>query len=280
MFMFPISNFSISLRVTVSESFSNFVQYTNQLLSIISLIMGASLTTLHPHHNTTHASVERGLQDLISSAPGPFTPRPLSISDIRPPSSAAAAATHTYAIEEHKNTGVYGHLRRSHFFATALLDPALGLFSAETLEQGKAENIAETLWHAIMLHELGWTPKNIGTETPMSFELVGAIQAYEYLNKHTTQELTKWQIDDITEGIVQHTDLLMPGKASLLVQVMHLGIGIDAVGQPMEVLKSLIHEETLRNALREWPREESFRELAAATIVGELKKPGPHMSIL
>lgn len=114
----------------------------------------------------------------------------------------------------------------------------------------------------------------------MSFELLGGIQAYEYLNKHTTQELTKWQIDDITEGIVQHTDLLMPGKASLLVQVMHLGIGIDAVGQPLEVMKSLIHEETLRNALREWPKEDSFKLLAVSTLAGELKKPGPHMSIL
>lgn len=249
--------------------------------SLTTLVIGASsLTTLHPHYNTTYASVERGLQDLISSAPGPFNPRPLSLSDIRPPSSAAAAATHKYAIEEHKNPGVYGHLRRSHFFAAALLDPALGLFSAETLEQGKAENINETLWHAIMLHELGWTSKNIKAETPMSFELIGAFQAHEYLNKHTTQALTRWQIDDITEGIVQHTDLLMPGKASLLVQVMHLGIGIDAVGQPLEVFESLIHEETLRNAIREWPREESFRELAAATVAGELKKPGPHMSIL
>lgn len=131
-----------------------------------------------------------------------------------------------------------------------------------------------------MLHELGWTLENIKTETPMSFELVGGIQAYEYLNKHTTPELTKWQIDDITEGIMQHTDLLMPGRASLLVQVMHLGIGIDAVGQPLEVMKSLIHEETLRNALREWPREESDRAVAVAVVAGELKKPGPHFSIL
>lgn len=241
--------------------------------------MGNSLTIPHPHHNTSHASVERGLEDLMRSAPGPLTPRPLSISDIHPPSSAAAEATHQYAIKQHDHAGIYGHLRRSHFFAAALLDPTLGLFSAETLAQGKAENIDETLWHAIMLHELGWTLENIKAETPMSFELVGGIQAYEYLNKHTP-ELTKWQIDDITEGIVQHTDLLMPGKASLLVQVMHLGIGIDAIGQPLEVLKGLLHEETLKNVLREWPREESFRALATLVVAGELKKPGPHMSIL
>lgn len=241
--------------------------------------MGNSLTIPHPHQNTSHASVERGLEDLMRSAPGPLTPRPLSISDIHPPSSAAAEATHQYAIKQHDHAGIYGHLRRSHFFAAALLDPTLGLFSAETLAQGKAENIDETLWHAIMLHELGWTLENIKAETPMSFELVGGIQAYEYLNKHTP-ELTKWQIDDITEGIVQHTDLLIPGKASLLVQVMHLGIGIDAVGQPLEVLKGLLHEETLKNVLREWPREESFRALATLVVAGELKKPGPHMSIL
>lgn len=242
--------------------------------------MGASLTTPHPHHNTTHASVERGLEDLIRSAPGPLTPRPLSISDIPPPSSPAADATHQYAIKEHNNQDLYGHLRRSHFFAAALLDPTLGLFSAEILKLAKAENIEETLWHAIMLHELGWTPENIKQKTPMSFELVGAIQAYNYLNEHTARALTKWQIDDITEGILQHTDLLMPGKASLLVQIMHLGIGVDAVGQPLEVFKSLFHEETLRNVLREWPREESFRAIAVATAAGELKKPGPHMSIL
>lgn len=241
--------------------------------------MGNSLTTPHPHHNTSHASVERGLEDLMRSAPGPLTPRPLAISDIQPPTSAAAEATHKYAIKQHDHAYVYGHLRRSHFFAAALLDPALGLFSAETLAQGKAENIDETLWHAVMLHELGWTPENIKAESPMSFELVGGIQAYEYLNKHTP-ELTKWQIDDITEGIVQHMDLLMPGKASLLVQVMHLGIGVDAIGQPLEVLKNLFHEETLRNVLREWPREENLKEFAALVVAGELKKPGPHISIL
>lgn len=234
----------------------------------------------HPHSKTTHASVERGLEDLIRSASGPLTPRPLSISDIPPPCSPAADATHEYAKATHSSDpSIYGHLRRSYFFAAALLDPALGLFSAELLEQAKAENIYETLWHAVMLHELGLAPENLKGDTPMSFELLGAIQAHGYLNKHAKGALTRWQIDDITEGIVQHTDLLMPGKASLLVQITHLGIGVDAVGQPLEVLKNLYHEETLRNVLKEWPRLGWFKFISEA-IGSELGKPGPHMSIL
>lgn len=253
--------------------------YFSTLLATFTLAI-ASVTTAHPHPSATKASVERAFEDIIRNSPGPYNPRPLSLSDITPPRSPAADATDRYVKKQHgADPTLYRHLRRSHFFALALLDPGLGLFSPELLAQAHAENINETLWHGIMLHDLGLTPENINLQTPMSFELLGAFLANGYLNKNVRRELTNWQIDDITEGILQHTDLLLPGRASFLVEVMHLGIGVDALGQPVDIWRSLLHEETLKAAIREWPRT-NFAEVIGGALGIELNKPGPHVSIL
>lgn len=59
-------------------------------------------------------------------------------------------------------------------------------------------------------------------------------------------ETGRWSCDIFPISFIltenSHTGLLMMGKASFLVQVMYLEIGVDAAGQPLEVMKNLLHE--------------------------------------
>jgi hypothetical protein len=71
------------------------------------------------------SSVERSLNDLLAQLPSNRHPRPISILEIKVPDTPWAECVARWT-KDILTPGLYGHSRRSFFYASALLDPELG----------------------------------------------------------------------------------------------------------------------------------------------------------
>ncbi|KAG9121029.1 hypothetical protein FRC07_003190 [Ceratobasidium sp. 392] len=246
------------------------------------------------------SSVERSLNDLLAQLPTNSHPRPISILDIKVPDTPWAESVARWT-KDVLTPGLYNHSRRGFFYASALLDPALGLFPSETVANAKRQgSLEENMWLAAMLHDVTLVPEvQDDLANQLSFEIQGGILAHEYLsypqpqvttstrqwgtsssNRATPEtSLSKYQIGEVVESIVVHTDALQPGRINLCAQVTHLGIMLDAVGggPPNEILR-LWNPETIANGANEWPRTKDHAALVDP-IRRELDtKPGCHFT--
>ncbi|KAG8775959.1 hypothetical protein FRC12_001176 [Ceratobasidium sp. 428] len=243
------------------------------------------------------SSVERSLNDLLAQLPTNNHPRPISILDIKVPDTPWAESVARWT-QDVLTPGLYNHSRRSFFYASALLDPALGLFPSETVANAKKHGLEENMWLAAMLHDVAFVPDvQHHLANQLSFEIQGGILAHEYLSYPQPQvtasteqwgtssinratpatSLSKYQIGEVVESIVIHTDALQPGRVNLCAQATHLGIMLDAVGggPPSEVLR-LWNPETIANGAKEWSRTKDHAALADP-LERELEaKPGCH----
>lgn len=131
-----------------------------------------------------------------------------------------------------------------------------------------------TLALTCLLHDIG-TAKDILTGSRMSFEFSGAIHAHQtLLDSGAPQD----QADAVCEAIIRHQDLGTEGTITLLGQVIQLATIFDNVGEhpTMDGIASLLHEDTWKGAVREFPRE-GWLGCFAATIREEVKlKPWCH----
>ncbi|KAF8608491.1 hypothetical protein BDV93DRAFT_250932 [Ceratobasidium sp. AG-I] len=245
------------------------------------------------------SSVERSLNDLLAQLPTNSHPRPVSIMDIKVPDTPWAESVAQWT-KDILTPDLYGHSRRSFFYASALLDPALGLFPAETVTNAKKHGLEENMWLAAMLHDVTFVPEvQTDLSNQLSFELQGGILAHEYLSYPQTQvasetrqwgtnssyratpatSLSKYQIGEVVESIVLHTDAMLPGRLNLCAQATHLGIMLDAVGggPPSEILR-LWHPETIANGAKEWSRSKDNAGLVEPMQRELSTKPGCHMT--
>ncbi|KAG8695635.1 hypothetical protein FRC08_007648 [Ceratobasidium sp. 394] len=245
------------------------------------------------------SSVERSLNDLFAQLPTNNHPRPISILDIKVPDTPWAESVARWT-KDVLTPGLYNHSRRSFFYASALLDPMLGLFPSETVTKSKQHGLEENMWLAAMLHDVTLVSEVQGDlANQLSFEIQGGILAHEYLSYPQPQvtdstkqwgtnssnrvtpasPLPKYQVGEVVESIVVHTDSMQPGRINLCAQVLHLGIMLDAVGggPPSEILR-LWHPETIANGAKEWTRTKVHTALADP-IQRELEtKPGCHVT--
>ncbi|KAG8700837.1 hypothetical protein FRC09_005726 [Ceratobasidium sp. 395] len=215
------------------------------------------------------SSVERSLNDLLAQLPTNNHPRPISILDIKVPDTPWAESVARWT-QDLLTPGLYNHSRRSFFYASALLDPALGLFPSETVANAKQHGLEENMWLAAMLHDVVFVPEvQHHLANQLSFEIQGGILAHEYLSYPQPQvttsteqwgtsssnratpatSLSKYQIGEaslsfscgcvvlkllptlkVVESIVIHTSALQPGRVNLCAQATHMGIMLDAVG--------------------------------------------------
>ncbi|KAG8768867.1 hypothetical protein FRC12_005312 [Ceratobasidium sp. 428] len=243
------------------------------------------------------SSVERSLNDLLAQLPTNNHPRSISILDIKVPDTPWAESVARWT-QDLLTPGLYNHSRRSFFYASALLDPALGLFPSETVANAKQHGLEENMWLAAMLHDVVFVPEvQHHLANQLSFEIQGGILAHEYLSYPQPQvttsteqwgtsssnratpatSLSKYQIGEVVESIVIHTSALQPGRVNVCAQATHMGIMLDAVGggPPSEILR-LWNPETIANGAKEWSRTKDHAALADP-LERELEtKPGCH----
>ncbi|CAE6490810.1 unnamed protein product [Rhizoctonia solani] len=152
------------------------------------------------------------------------------------------------------------------------------------------------MWLAAMLHDVTLVPEvQDDLANQLSFQIQGGILAHEYLSYPQPQltsntlhwgtnsknrstpatPLSKYQIGEVVESIVLHTDTMQPGRLNLCAQATHLGIMLDALGggPPADILR-LWHPDTILNGAKEWPRTKENESLVEP-LMRELEiKPG------
>lgn len=245
------------------------------------------------------SSVERSLNDLLAQLPTNSHPRPISIMDIKVPDTPWAESVARWT-KDILTPGLYNHSRRSFFYSSALLDPTLGLFPADTVANAKQHGLEENMWLSAMLHDVTLVPEvQNDLCNQLSFELQGGILAHEYLSYPQTQvtsetrqwgtnsshratpatSLSKYQIGEVVESIVLHTDSMLPGRLNLCAQATHLGIMLDAFGGgPPDQILRLWHPETIANGAKEWSRSKDNAELTEPIQRELATKPGCHFT--
>ena len=105
----------------------------------------------------------------------------------------------------------------------------------------------ETYLLTSLLHDIGTTDKNLSS-TNMSFEFYGALVAHNLL--HDTHHAPTSQAEAVTEAIIRHQDVGTSGNITELGSLIQLATVFDNMGWYME----LIHQETVQDVLRHWPR--------------------------
>ncbi|CAE6383984.1 unnamed protein product [Rhizoctonia solani] len=128
------------------------------------------------------SSVERSLNDLLAQLPNNRHPRPISILEIKAPDTPWAESVARWT-KDVLTPGLYGHSRRSFFYASALLDPELGLFPQEAVANAKRLGLEENMWLAAMLHDITFVSEvQDDLANQLSFQIQGGILAHEYLS--------------------------------------------------------------------------------------------------
>ncbi|KAJ7481937.1 hypothetical protein FB451DRAFT_1444720 [Mycena latifolia] len=175
------------------------------------------------------------------------------------PLDAAHVATYQFS---KKITPHYAflHAIRCFYFALALLYNG---FPSGTpgVPQIAFEELAGRLYHASLLHDLGWSTTPEARAHPahaMTFELHGGFMAYEHLHA-TAPALDAHQVGDIVESIVLHTSLWPSGNSSATKTLLTVSAFFDAAGYPGQVPGSfdrLFNRTTVQEIEQAYPRGE------------------------
>ncbi|KAJ7481947.1 hypothetical protein FB451DRAFT_1171075 [Mycena latifolia] len=175
------------------------------------------------------------------------------------PLDAAHVATYGFS---KKLTPHYAflHAIRCFYFALALLYNG---FPSGTpgFPQIAFEELAGRLYHASLLHDLGWSSTPEAGAHPahvMTFELHGGFMAYEHLHA-TAPDLDAHQVGDIVESITLHTSLWPSGTSSATKTLLTVSVGFDASGYPGQLPGSfdlLFNRTTVQEIEQAYPRGE------------------------
>ncbi|KAJ7264374.1 hypothetical protein C8J57DRAFT_1718750 [Mycena rebaudengoi] len=169
----------------------------------------------------------------------------------------AHKASYEYANKMLANTGFF-HCVRTYYFALTILHNG---FPSGTpgVPQITFEELNKRLYHACILHDLGWTAEPEGMAHPahaMSFEIFGGIMAYDHLHA-TDPKLDANQVGDIVQSIMLHTSEYAAGPSSAVGMLLPLGalfdvMGYDALGPGS--LDFLYNRKTVQEIERAYPR--------------------------
>ncbi|KAJ6554337.1 hypothetical protein B0H19DRAFT_1153200 [Mycena capillaripes] len=170
-------------------------------------------------------------------------------------------AEHTASFEYSKKLtppSGFNHTLRCYYIALAILHN--GFPSATPgVPQIALEELTRRLYHACILHDLGWTTTAEGRAHPahaMTFELHGGIMAYEHLHV-AAPSLDAQQVGDIVQSIMLHSSDWPCGTSSATGRLVALSAFFDACGYDAlgpGSLDFLIDRKTLEEIEQEYPR--------------------------
>ncbi|KAJ7074739.1 hypothetical protein C8F01DRAFT_1361319 [Mycena amicta] len=158
----------------------------------------------------------------------------------------------------------FAHAIRTYYFSLAIL--ANGFPSGTPgVPQISFEDLVRRLYHACILHDLGWSSVPEGREHPahaMSFEIHGGIMAYEHLLRDAPT-LDAQQRGDIVQSIMLHTSQWPAGKSSAIKTLLSISAlfdirGYDALGPGS--FDFLVNRKTVQEIEKAYPRGGLFEE--------------------
>ncbi|KAJ7321856.1 hypothetical protein DFH08DRAFT_941786 [Mycena albidolilacea] len=217
---------------------------------------------------TFDAFVPSNLPDFLASAE--IRPDYISFDALRavPIDNAHKAAT-TYT-EQHLATSAFAHSLRTYYFALAIMHNG---FPSGTpgVPQISFEELQKRLYHACVMHDIGWTSHPDGLNHParkMSFEIFGGIMAYDFLHA-VDPTLDAEQVGDIVQSIMLHTTEYTAGQSSAVVTLVTLGASFDVVGYDAfgPGTFNYVHRKTVQEIEKQFPRGTFFKDVNE--IIGE-----------
>jgi len=173
---------------------------------------------------------------LLHGAPNLQPPEPLLVADLPFPFDSLVQKVQAYA-RQHLPPPTFHHSMRVYHFGLAILRTQFPTWHLSP----------STYALACLLHDIGTTDANI-TSTLLSFEYHGAFIANSLLA--TELHAPKAQVEAVVEAIIRHQDLGTTGMITTLGQVLQLATIFDNMGEHAE----LVHGDTVRDVVREWPR--------------------------
>ncbi|KAG4441186.1 hypothetical protein IFR05_003304 [Cadophora sp. M221] len=183
-------------------------------------------------------AVPRKLSTLLEQSQASSGPaKPISVSSISLPDSPLAKAVHEYAKKD-LATETYNHSMRVFYYGQAILTQAFPAWSTPSFN--------ETYFLTCLLHDIGTTDKNI-TATLMSFEFYGGLIVLDLLKQHSAPIE---QAENVAEAVIRHQDLGDTGTLTRLGGLIQLATIFDNMG----INPSLVHEDTIKNVVAEFPR--------------------------
>ncbi|KAJ6537286.1 hypothetical protein DFH09DRAFT_1400967 [Mycena vulgaris] len=190
------------------------------------------------------------------------------------PLDPAHAASFEYAKKIVPHFG-FIHSIRCYYFALAVLHNG---FPSGTpgVPQISFEELNRRIYHACILHDLGWTHTAEGRAHParaMSFEFHGGIMAYDHLHA-AAPALDAHQVGDIVQSIFLHTSQWASGTSSATETLMFLSTlfdvrGYDAFGKG--TFDPVFSRKTVQEIEKEYPRGD-FGPKGVETLDGELQE--------
>ncbi|KAJ7235493.1 hypothetical protein C8J57DRAFT_1728575 [Mycena rebaudengoi] len=165
-------------------------------------------------------------------------------------------ASYEYAKKMITKTGFF-HCLRTYYFALAIL---FNGFPSGTpgVPQITFHELNTRLYHAAILHDLGWSTTPEGLAHPahaMSFEIAGGIMAYDHLHA-AAPKLDAHQVGDIVQSIMLHTSSFEAGPASAVGTLLPLGALFDVLGYDANgpgSLDFLLNRKTVQEIEKAFP---------------------------
>jgi hypothetical protein len=203
---------------------------------------------------------------------------PFEILDAAVPLDFAAKATFAYS-KKITPPAVFVHVLRTFYFALALLYNG---FPSGTpgVPQIAFQELSTRLYHACVLHDLGWTNTTLGLDHPahaMTFELHGAFMTYEHLHA-VAPTFDAAKVGDIVQSIALHTSSWPLGNSSATAQLLSLTAffdveGYDNLGPGGIDFNLLFNRTTVEEVEKAYPRGEFYEQGSAATVREFTEKP-------
>ncbi|KAJ7321865.1 hypothetical protein DFH08DRAFT_818242 [Mycena albidolilacea] len=144
--------------------------------------------------------------------------------------------------EKHLATSAFDHSLRTYYFALAIMHNG---FPSGTpgVPQITFEELQKRLYHACVMHDLGWTSHPDGLSHParkMSFEIFGGIMAYDFLHA----------------SIMLHTTEYTAGQSSAVGTLVTLGASFDVMGYDAfgSGTFNYVHRKTVQEIEKQFPR--------------------------
>jgi cyanamide hydratase len=180
------------------------------------------------------------------------TPKAVSISSLKPPTTPLASRIHTYC-KAQLPAATYRHSLRVYSYGCAIARecyPSFGLTAGSALD--------ETWFCTAMLHDIGTTPQNIAN-TRLSYEFWAGFHALDLLQDVQVGGgggggegvAERDQAESVAEAIIRHQDVQPLGKITLLTRLIHWGALLDNIGAGAE----LVDRQTIEAVCTEYPRK-------------------------